>query len=147
MRRAPLLAPGLLLVPVVLLMTVGCYPSNVLDDRDRAVAIDRAELPWGPTDPATFPGAYTSVEITGDAAASLVEVRYVFQEGGIYTGAGLVLGEGSLHYQTLDGTWRLAGGRLVLDDDEPGVEVAAAEDHLRLATAGGTVILRRFALE
>ncbi len=135
----------------LLVLSVGCYPSNVLEDRDRAVVVDVAELPWGPVDAALFPGAYSSTSITGEAAASLLEVRYIFHSQGAeavggYTGAGLIVGDDGLHYQTLDGTWQLVDGRLVLDNADSGIEIESASNHLRLSSAGGVVVLRRFEL-
>lgn len=135
-----------LAVACSLLVLVGCYPSNVIEETDRAVRLRAETAEWGPLEPERFPGAYASEEIEGEAAASLVEVRYVFHPDGSYTGAALTLGNPNLRYQTLDGTWTLEGDRLVLDGAAPGVAIEAAGERLRLADGTGTVVLRRFEL-
>jgi len=140
----PVLHPVLL--AGLVLLGAGCIPSNVIEETDRAVRLREEAAPWGPLDPTEFPGAYASERIEGDAAASLIEMRYVFHPDGTYTGAALTLGEPHLRYQTLDGTWTFDGGRLVLDAALAGGAVEAAGDRLRLAGETGSVVLRRFEL-
>lgn len=134
------------LAVVALLLTAGCYPSNVLEESDRAVLAPAEEIAWGPVAPETLPGAWASERIEGDTAANLLEVRTIFYRDGTYTGAGLVTGGANPAYQTLTGTWRLEEGRLILDDAEPGDPIEGGADRLRITSETGTIVMRRIEL-
>jgi len=127
-------------------LLAGCYPSNVLEESDRAVIARDEAIAWGPFPAESLPGAWASERIEGEAAASLVDVRYIFYGDGSYTGAGLVIGGDNPVYQTLDGTWRLAEGRLILDGAEPGVTLEGSGDRIRLSSEAGIIVMERFEL-
>lgn len=124
----------------------GCYPSNVLEESDRAVLVHEDAIAWSPIAPESLPGAWAAERIEGDLAASLADVRYIFYGDGSYTGAGLVIGDRNPVYQTLDGSWHLAEGRLILDGAEPGVGIEGCGDRIRLSSEAGTIVFRRFEL-
>lgn len=130
----------------VLAATSACISPSVVASSGRAVAVEERALEWRAASAADVVGFFESERITGDVAASLSRVSYVFAADGYYTGAALVLGAEHPEYQTLVGTWRLDGASLVLDDGEP-VELAAADQRLRISTPDGVLVLRRAALE
>ncbi|MFM1871167.1 MAG: hypothetical protein RL398_589 [Planctomycetota bacterium] len=134
---------ALWLVPTML---GGCIPSNVVAKQDRMVEAPLTELQFVPGDAAQLGGFYESVQITGDAAVSLRKVFYWFDEGGKYTAAALIDGPDGVEFQTLVGTWRATAEGLVLDDADA-VPVAVAGEHVRLATGGGGLTLRRSILQ
>lgn len=103
---------------------------------------------WAPVDRESFPGTYAADSIFGDAAANLLDVRYVFRDNGSYSGAALVVGDEGLEYQTLTGSWVIgdSGSSLLLDDRTPGLSLGMHEDRIRIASAAGTVILERIEL-
>ncbi|MCK6446541.1 MAG: hypothetical protein L6Q99_09135 [Planctomycetes bacterium] len=130
----------------VLAATSACIAPSVVASTGRAVAVEERALEWRDATTADVVGFFESERISGEVAASLARVNYVFAADGYYTGAALVLGGEHPEYQTLVGTWRLDGARLVLDDGEP-VELAAADERLRISTPDGVLVLRRAALE
>jgi len=138
------LARGLALLASVL--PLGCIASNVVAPEQRMVAADPLQLPWGPVDASALAGLWESVDVQGDAAASLRRIWYVFADGGRYTGAALAEVDGVLAFQTLSGTWSLAAAGLVLDGADA-VPCAMAPDHLRLSAPGGIVVLKRGTLQ
>ncbi len=131
---------------LALLVAPACIAPSVVSSSGRAVAQDEQAIAWRAATVDDFVGFFRSERIEGGVAASLARVDYFFAADGFYTGAALVLGDAHPEYQTLTGTWRLDAGRLVLDDGEP-VDVAASDEHLRIATPDGTLVLRRTALE
>jgi hypothetical protein len=143
-RAASALAGAALLA---LPLLAGCYPSNVIEESDRAVKLETETVAWGPLPPGGLAGAWGSERIEGDLAASLVEVHYLFHADGTYTGAGLVIGDGNPTYQTLTGVWELSEGRLTLDAIPPGLSVEASGDRIRLASETGTIVMRRIELQ
>lgn len=149
MTRAPSAAIARVGLWALVALTAGCYPSNVLDTSLRAVEIEAPDVDdWAPVARDQFPGTYASESIFGDAAASLLDVRYVFRDNGTYSGAALVVGESGLEYQTLTGTWSISdsGSTLVLDDRAPGFSLGMHENRIRVASDAGTVILERIEL-
>jgi len=120
----------------------GCYASNVVAPEQRLVAADVAQLVWQPADASSLDGYFVSVDLQGEAAASLRCVYYVFVPGGRYTGAALADVDGELSFQTLRGTWQLGPDGLALDDTAP-VRCEQAPGHLRLTAPNGVVVLRR----
>ena len=91
-------------------------------------------------------GLYESTSIEGDAAAALWKVYYHFAADGSYTGAALVIGATHPEFQTLAGTWSLAGGVLDLGQGEQ-LTARAADGYLELASSGGVAVLHRVALQ
>ena len=121
----------------------GCIASNVVARDDRMVVSPLASLQFTPAAATSLEGFYESVEITGEAAVSLRRIYYLFRADGTYTAAALVdaAGNGG-SFQTLDGSWALAAGALVLDGGEP-VRLEEATDHVRFVVGDGTVVLRK----
>lgn len=122
-----------------------CIASNVVAPEHRLVVADAADvarLDWGPADANALEGWFESVDLHGDAAASLRKIFYVFQRDGTYTGAALADVDGRLAFQTLSGTWSVAPDGLVLDGAAP-VRCEAAAGHVRVTDANGVVVLRR----
>jgi hypothetical protein len=133
LRSVPLVAVALL---------ASCIASNVVAPDQRLVASDLTALVWTPADPAALDGFFESVDLRGEAAASLRKIFYVFLPGGTYTGAALADAGSALTFQTLSGTWTLTPDGLVLDQGRP-VRCEMAPGHLRLEDTNGVVVLRR----
>lgn len=132
------------LLAIACLSATGCYPSNVVAVRDRAVAVAADDATaWQPCTAAEVAGYFESYAIDGDAALSLRKVYYLFAAGGRYTGAALVDGDEGLAFQTLGGSWALDGNGLALDGGSPVRCDAAAGGLLRIALEGGEVRLKR----
>lgn len=140
MRRGavPALAAGL----AALTLPSGCIPSNVVAEQDRAVVVPAAALRWEEPLPSALAGLYESVAITGEIAAAMLEVYYWFDAGGEFTGAALVLVDGSPRFQTLAGRYRIADGRIWLGEVEEPAALAAAAGHVRFSSGEGTLVLR-----
>lgn len=121
----------------------GCIASNVVARDDRMVVSPLASLQFAPSAATSLEGFYESVDITGEAAVALRRIYYLFRADGTYTAAALVdaAGNGG-SFQTLDGTWALAAGALVLDGGEP-VRLEEAPLHVRFVAGDGTVVLRK----
>lgn len=146
MGREPARSPRWTVLTAVLLPTLaGCYASNVVAVRDRAVTEAELAPDWGPVAAAQIPGYYESARVTGDAALSVRRIYYWFGAQGSYTGAALTDGDAGLAFQTLSGQWRLTADGLVLDDGDA-VPVQAAAGHLRLQAPAGELVLRRVPL-
>lgn len=126
----------------VLALTPACLASTVVERDARGVAEAEPELDWRPAEAADVDGLYESVRLEGEAAAALWKLYYHFASDGSYTGAALVFDGERAAFQTLSGTWSLAGGRLELDGAE-GASASVAGDHLRLANEAGTALFRR----
>lgn len=123
----------------------GCIASNVVAVADREVPVAPAALAFAPA--TTVPdGLYESVDLTGDAAASLRGIWYLFRADGTYTAAALADVDGALSFQTLAGTWQATADGLVLDGASP-VRLEQAQHHLRLTAPNGAVVLRRRSLQ
>lgn len=133
--RAELLASLL-----VLLLPAACIAPSVVASSDRAVVAHGLELEWHDASVEDCRGLFESTSIEGAAADALWKVYYHFAASGRYSGAALVVGDGDPAFQTLEGAWSLADGRLDLD----GVvsRAFAAPGFLRLEAEGGTVVLR-----
>jgi hypothetical protein len=128
------------------LALTSCITPNVLDSNARAVEVPVQQLAWRAPTSDDLAGLFESVEITGEAASALAKVYYHFAADRSYSGAALVVGGAQPEFQTLSGTWTLAGDQLDLGDGEK-ITLAAAEDHLRLASSGGVAVLKRVALQ
>lgn len=136
---------GLRAALAVLPWLSGCIASNVVAVADREVPVALAALAFAPA--VTVPaGLYESVDLTGDAAASLRGIWYLFRADGSYTAAALADADGTLSFQTLVGTWQATADGLVLDGASP-VQLEQAPDHLRLTAPNGAVVLRRRSLQ
>jgi hypothetical protein len=129
-------------VVAVCLLAPACIPSNVVAPKERMVAEDLAETVFVPATPADVVGYHESVDIQGDAAATLRKVYYLFADDGSYTGAALVDDGEFRNFQTLSGRWRLAPEGLVLDDQPPAT-CEAASGELRITAPTGVLRLRR----
>ncbi len=133
--------------PILLLLAVaipGCIASNVLDE-DRRHVVAPNELVFSPAVELALPGFYESTDVTGEVAASLRKVYYLFAGDGTYTAAALLDDGGTLAFQTLRGTWSIGASGLVLDGGDP-VPVFVAEGHVRFTAPGGVLTLRRSTL-
>ena len=120
----------------------GCIASNVVATTDRLVAPAVAALAFARAGDIVLDGLYESVDIQGDAAATLRKVYYLFADDGSYTGAALVDDGEFRNFQTLSGRWRLAPEGLVLDDQPPAT-CEAASGELRITAPTGVLRLRR----
>lgn len=138
MRRLPLL-----LAPAWL---CACIAPSVVESSGRAVQVEHAALDWHPAEPAELSGLFESIAIEGEAAASLWRVQYHFSRNGSWTGAALVIGDAEPQFQTLSGSWTLERGNLDLGDGVP-LRAEVAPEHMRLTFEGGSVVLRRAAVE
>lgn len=127
------------------LLLASCYASNVVAPEQRLVAGQREQLEWQPADAAAIDGYFVSVGLSGEAAATLRCIYYVFTPSGRYTGAALADVDGELAFQTLNGTWQLGTDGLALDG-APAVRCERATGHLRLTAPNGVVVLRKEAL-
>lgn len=142
MRRSASALAALLLA----WMASACIASSVVDSQGRNVAVPDLQVEWRPAAAADLDGYFESERIDGEASASLARVAYFFSPDGFYTGAALVLGGLHPEYQTLSGQWRFVDGRLDLGSGEP-AETSVSGELLQLAAPGGTVVLRRAALQ
>lgn len=121
----------------------GCYASNVVAEKDRAV-VERSSLAdaqWRAAAAADFAGLFETIEIQGDVALSLKKVWYWFEANGRYSGAALVDGDDGIAFQTLTGSWKLTEGGLSLDEGDP-LAASAAPSLLRMSVPGGTLVLK-----
>lgn len=143
--RRGMQAARLALGPVVLTLC-GCYASNVVAPEERDVASPAATFEWQPAEATDVVGFWISSHITGDAAASLLRVLYLFENDGRYTAAALVAGESGPSFQTLDGSWSCAAGQLVLDG-APARPSSVSNEHLRIEAESGTLVLRRMGIQ
>jgi hypothetical protein len=114
---------------------------------DRSVRQPLADVAWSGAERSAIPGFYESERITGEAAAGVLRVWYLFFEDGRYTGAALVLDGSDPSFQVLSGKWDLRAGRLLLDESGEPMDVEAAADRLRISTPTGAVHLRKALLE
>lgn len=134
-------------VRVLLALTValplGCIPSNVVADDQRAVTSKPDELVWSAVEAASLSGLYESVRIEGEIASGMWKVLYHFAPNGAFSGAALILDEGGPVFQTLRGRYSLAAGEVRLGEDAEPAKLDTAPDHLRIRTADGTIVLRR----
>jgi len=119
-----------------------CIASSVVESSGRAVTNTVVDLAWRPVRPEDLRGFYESVSIEGEVAASLLKVYYVFAADGSYSGAALALGGANPEFQTLSGSWTLAGDVLDFGDGQT-TRASATDDHLKFDNEGGTAILRR----
>lgn len=151
-RASPAAAAAVALLPLLVVASAGgCIAPSLLDASarlpDAAVTSDFATVKWHPVDVASLLGLWRSAAIEGEAAGTLLQVDYLFDRGGRYSGAALVATAAGPAFQTLAGTFALLpSGELDLGDGEV-VAVASADDLLRLSSAGGSVILRRVPLD
>jgi len=124
------------------LLGASCIPSNVVAVEERMVVDDLAALEWAPAADAAPDGLYETVEITGEAAASLRKVYYLFLADGTYTAAALTEAGGEYAFQTIGGTWSAGPEGLALDGGDP-VLLERAGDHIRISAPTGTVVMLR----
>jgi hypothetical protein len=117
-----------------------------MPETERAIGALPAEFAWQPAEKGDLQGLFESVSIEGEAAAQLWRVYYHFAEDGTYTGAALVIGGERPEFQTLSGQWDLHAGALDLGDGSR-IAAFAATDHVKLETDGGSVVLRRAAIQ
>jgi hypothetical protein len=144
MRRAPALAIGCV-AGLVGLAATSCISSSVVASSGRSIAPKTAEIAWRPARSEDFRGLFESISIEGEVAASLWRIEYEFEADGTYSGAALVLGGEHPEFQTLAGTWSLAGDVLDLGDGQT-ARVRAADERLELASEGGTIVLSKAAV-
>lgn len=138
-------AGRLLLAGCAALLLSGCASSKPLDPSQRAAPTVRKDVAWGPPKREDLLGSFASESITGEAAASLRRVYYVFDADGTYSGAALVQDGAHAVFQVLSGRWTLTGSVLTLGDDPAPIEVSAAPDRVRLSSEGGVAVLLRSA--
>jgi hypothetical protein len=119
-----------------------CIAPSVIDVEDRAARLDLAQVEWRDARESDVAGTYVSMELSGPLASVLRMVVYLFEADGGYTGAGLV-DDDPPHFEVIRGSWRLAEGRLSLDDAPPASLHVAPDGSLRLAGPDGAVVLRR----
>lgn len=131
------------LLALTIALPLGCIPSNVVADDQRAVMPEPDELVWSPAEAASLSGLYESVRIEGEIASGMWKVLYHFADNGDFSGAALILDEGGPAFQTLRGRYSLADGEIRLGEDAAPAKLDTAPDHLRLRTVDGTILLRR----
>lgn len=123
-----------------------CIAPSVVSSGGRQVSAELAPARWRPGTAADLPGFYESERIEGESAAALARIYYSFAADGTFTGAALVLGGAHPEFQTLSGSWTFQDGTLDLGDGQP-IGLDASEGRIRLASAGGTAVLKRIAVE
>ncbi len=128
------------------LLSPACITPNVLDSRARAIEIPAAQVVWRAARAEDFRGLFESTSIEGDAALSAWKIYYHFAEDGTYSGAALVTLGAQPQFQTLSGTWKLDDHGLDLGDGSL-AHAFAAQEQLKFESEGGTVILRRVAVQ
>ncbi|MFO0931817.1 MAG: hypothetical protein U1E39_03810 [Planctomycetota bacterium] len=121
----------------------GCAGSSRLDAAHRAADAAEPAVAWADARREDLVGYFESERVSGDAAASLRRVYYVFEADGSYTGAALVTDGAHSTFQVLAGHWTLRGTTLSLGDDAAPARVFSAPDRLRLDSEGGSVVLHR----
>lgn len=124
----------------------GCVPSNIVAATDRSVVIEPADAAWEPAQPGDLAGCWSSAELNGDLAASVLKVVYWFEGDGRFTGAALMLDADGPTFHVLAGRFTFADGMLRLGADAELATLESAPDLLRLRGPGGEVVLRREAL-
>lgn len=127
--------------PLVAGLLPACLASTVVERDARAVQASEVEPEWRAAEPADLDGLYESERLEGEAAAALWKLYYHFTPDGTYTGAALVFDGRRAAFQTLSGTWSLAGGLLELDGVE-GARASVAGDLLRIENEAGTAVFR-----
>lgn len=128
---------------LILGLPIGCIPSNVIAEEQRAVVSRPEELAWTAELPPSLSGLYESIRIEGEIAQAMWKVYYHFAATGDFTGAALILDVGEPAFQTLSGRYSLAEGRLRLGEAAEPAVLETAPGHLRISTADGTIVLRR----
>jgi hypothetical protein len=127
-------------------LLAGCLASSVVEPAARGVQPAEEQRVWRPAASDELPGLYSSVSIEGPAAAVLREVHYWIgpsdSQGGRFTGAAL-FAVPELHYEVLEGRWRLEQGALYLGEDAASARAETSADLLRITGDEGTVVLRR----
>ena len=129
-------------LPALLFFLPACLASTVVEEGARAVAAAEPVRDWRPAEAADLDGLYESVRLEGEAAAALWKLYYHFAPDGTYTGAALVFDGERAAFQTLSGTWSLAGGRLELDG-AGGSTAAVAGEELKIENEAGMAFFRR----
>ena len=129
-----------------LALAPACIAPSVVESSGRAVAPRAADVAWRPATNEDLRGLFESISIEGEVAASLWKVEYVFAADGTYSGAALVLGGSNPEFQTLGGTWSLAGDVLDLGDGQT-ARVRAADDRIELSSEAGVLVLARAEVE
>ena len=123
----------------------GCMLPGAMAVADRLPSPDLGvgPEPWQVVSAADLVGSFESVEICGDAAASVIQITYCFETGGRYTAeAVLVFADGPAARQ-VSGTWKLVSGRLHLGHGSEPARIQTDGNRLRLTTSLGMVILER----
>lgn len=121
----------------------GCAASNRLDTSHRTADAAAPAVAWTDARREDLVGYFESERVSGDAAASLRRVYYVFDPDGSYTGAALVSDGAHSTFQVLTGHWALRGTTLSLGEDAAPARAYAAPDRLRLDSDGGSVTFHR----
>lgn len=124
------------------LLAAACIPSNVVAPTERMVVEPTDALAFAPAAAADVVGFHESLDVQGDAAASLRKVYYLFEADGSYTGAALVDDGERRAFQTLTGHWQLTAEGLVLDG-QPAASCEATAGQLRITAPTGVLRLRR----
>lgn len=140
MERNSVRTPSVLVA--LALSVTGACASTVVDAGARAVQVGEPRLDWRAAEAADLAGLYASERLEGEAAAALWKLYYHFAPEGLYTGAALVFDGERARFQTLSGSWSLAGGRLDLDGAAAG-SAALAGDLLRIESEAGVAVFRR----
>lgn len=133
------------LAAACLTVASGCLSSKATPRAERMPPERAPAIAWRPAERGDLLGYFESLAVEGEAAASLWRVYYHFADDDSYTGAALVGPFDAPRFQTLEGTWRLDAGGLVLDGGEP-VQALSSDPLLRLDTPGGSLVLRRVQL-
>ncbi|MBL8801588.1 MAG: hypothetical protein JNN27_06315 [Planctomycetes bacterium] len=140
-----------LLFVVLASCPAACIAPSVVSSEGRAVELTPQARDWRPARVEDLDGLFESTSIEGEAAVALWRIHYHFAvepgvSGGSYSGAALVLGGLTPQFQTLSGVWRLNEGALEFDG-AAATQASVAGDLLRLENEGGTVLLRRAAIQ
>ena len=140
-----------LLFVVLASCPAACIAPSVVSSEGRAVELAPQARDWRPARAEDLDGLFESTSIEGEAAVALWRIYYHFAvepgvSGGSYSGAALVLGGPTPQFQTLSGVWRLNDGALEFDG-AAATQASVAGEVLRLENEGGTVLLRRAAIQ
>lgn len=130
------------LLCALLVPCASCISSSQLDPALRSVEQVREERVWRPAVQEDLDGLFRTIEVEGALGAVLREAHYWFGRDGRFSGAALIVVPAPT-FQTLDGRWSLADGRLSLGAEAEPARAEVSDELLRLSGAEGVIVLER----